>query len=433
MHIFARGEYQIVSFSPAMVRVCKFRKRGQKYRVVRCNTVKAAMGNEAGALRQALDENGGQIPGCLILTGSFESGTFFQCESASHSIREQRNALEFELPLHMLQVPNDFGLQFSKVKKTEVIPSAPVKEEEDDKNKDKKEEEAEVPETPDFVNVYAFDSSAIHSLASQMTLAKCKIDDFIYPLMGCRKEDPAIYIPEIEPGFCWKNGDWIPYSGNAAEINKAWEPIMQELIEPPKDNTGFSISDYLPCLLILRYLSDKSMAANEPSIRITPTRMRPSRCRIQVYIMAVLVLVLLLGAGYREAQKRIPAYQKFNALIQERDSLKTKNKKITDTLKKAEKEEKDLEKLVQLTAGDPSFLTKLYELSVNLPEASIVSSFRFTDSNTTLTVQAENGTGNVSTALSRLTNWKVQRIQDRRLSDTLTQYTVTLVPQTTKK
>ena len=114
MRISSRLVYQIVSFSPAAMRVCKFRKHGQKYRIVSWNTVPCQEGGEPAALRKALEENGGQISGCMILTGAMESGTFFTCPGAPLNVRAQKNALEFELPLHMLQVPQDCVVQFTR-------------------------------------------------------------------------------------------------------------------------------------------------------------------------------------------------------------------------------------------------------------------------------------------------------------------------------
>ena len=137
MRISSRLVYQIVSFSPAAMRVCKFRKHGQKYRIVSWNTVPCEQGGESAALRKALDDNGGQISGCMILTGAMESGTFFTCPGAPLNVRAQKSALEFELPLHMLQVPQDCVIQFFR-------------------NPPKNEGES------DTLNVYAFDSVAIN-------------------------------------------------------------------------------------------------------------------------------------------------------------------------------------------------------------------------------------------------------------------------------
>ena len=194
MRISSRLVYQIVSFSPAAMRVCKFRKHGQKYRIVSWNTVPCEQGGESAALRKALEDNGGQISGCMVLTGAMESGTFFTCQGAPLNVRAQKNALEFELPLHMLQVPQDCVLQFTRFP-------------------------AQAEGETDRLNVYAFDGVAINHLASFLTMAKVKADEFIYPLLGINRDDPPVCLPEIESGFCWQHGEWVPYRGSAEECN----------------------------------------------------------------------------------------------------------------------------------------------------------------------------------------------------------------------
>ena len=195
MRISGRLEYQIVSFSPAAVRVCKFRKRGQKYRIVSWNTVPCEQGGEPAALRKALDDNGGQISGCMILTGAMESGTFFSCAGAPLNVRAQRSALEFELPLHMLQVPPECIVQFARY---QTQTQAPKKTQEQDEEESQAQPQVEI---SDRLNVYAFDAVAINHLASFLTMARVKADEFIYPLLGIRNDDPPVCLPEIESGF----------------------------------------------------------------------------------------------------------------------------------------------------------------------------------------------------------------------------------------
>lgn len=430
MHIFAKGEYQIVSISPASVRVCTFRKRGQKYRIVRWNSVKTANGDIAPALRQAIDDNGGQISGCMVLTGAFQSGTFFRCEGAAVSIRELRDSLEFELPLHMLTVPDNCSLQFAHMKKHEE-PEAPVAESEGEGEGENEEAATAKPVEPEMLNVYAFAPDEIQNLAGIIGKAKCKIDDFIYPLIGSRKEDPPVYLPEIEPGFSWSNGEWTLLSMSNAELERVWTPLVQEFVDLPKDK-NFPIADYLANLLVLRHLSDADMASDERAIRITPVKLRPSRCRTQVYIMLALIFAFLAGWGYREFTVRYARYQKASALVEELNSIKKKTSKITASVKKAEKEKADLEKLVLLSSGDPNFLQKLYDLSVCLPDASIVSGFRFTDGVANMTIQFESSTTNnnvIQNALGQLTYWKIGTITTRALSETLSTATVRLNPK----
>ena len=399
MRISSRLVYQIVSFSPAAMRVCKFRKHGQKYRIVSWNTVPCEQGGESAALRKALKDNGGQISGCLILTGSMESGTFFTCPGAPLNVRAQKNALEFELPLHMLQVPQDCVVQFAR------FPAAAEGE-------------------TDRLNVYAFDAVAINHMASFLTMAKVKADEFIYPLLGIRHDDPPVCLPEIESGFCWQYGQWVPFSGRAEDCNKQWTKVLENDFEFPVGKE-FSVSDYLACLLVMRLIMSKGFAANEPSVRIMPPKLRPSRCRSQIIIMVFLLLVLGLGWGYRTSVRQYHLYSQHHDLVMERNAIREKTKKIKAELKKAEKIKKELEKNASITAGDPSLLGKLYDLSLALPDDSLVTSFRFTDGNCDLTIQTQNRNMDISQRM-HFPYWEIKRIQQRIVSDTIVTYQVAL-------
>lgn len=392
MRISSRLVYQIVSFSPAAMRVCKFRKRGQKYRIVSWNTVPCEQGGESAALRKALDDNGGQISGCMILTGAMESGTFFTCPGAPLNVRAQRNALEFELPLHMLQVPPECIVQFARYQT--------------------QTQNQEQVETSDRLNVYAFDSIAINHLASFLTMAKVKADEFIYPLLGIRNDDPPVCLPEIESGFCWQRGEWIPFNGKAEECNKQWKAVLEKTFDFPAGK-DFPVSDYLACLLVMRLVMDKGFAANEPSVRIMPPKLRPSRCRSQVIIMAFLLLVLGIGWAYRTGMKAYNQYQQYSVLVQERDAIRAKITKIKAELKKNEKQKAALEKNVTISAGDPMFLTKLYDLSMSLPEDCLVQTFRFNDGNLDLVIQTQNRDTNAITQRMHFPYWRIARVQQR--------------------
>ncbi|MBR3687682.1 MAG: hypothetical protein IKL85_01265 [Lentisphaeria bacterium] len=399
MRISSRLVYQIVSFSPAAMRVCKFRKHGQKYRIVSWNTVPCEQGGESAALRKALEDNGGQISGCLILTGSMESGTFFTCPGAPLNVRAQKNALEFELPLHMLQVPQDCVVQFAR------FPAAAEGE-------------------TDRLNVYAFDAVAINHMASFLTMAKVKADEFIYPLLGIRHDDPPVCLPEIESGFCWQYGQWVPYSGRAEDCNKQWTKVLENDFEFPVGKE-FSVSDYLACLLVMRLIMSKGFAANEPSVRIMPPKLRPSRCRSQIIIMVFLLLVLGLGWGYRTSVRQYHLYSQHHDLVMERNAIREKTKKIKADLKKAEKLKKELEKNASISAGDPNLLGKLYDLSLALPEDTLVTQFRFNDGNCDLSIQTQNRNIDLSQRM-HFSYWKIGRL-NQRISDTIVTFTVSLV------
>ena len=400
MRISSRLVYQIVSFSPAAMRVCKFRKHGQKYRIVSWNTVPCEEGGEPAALRKALEDNGGQISGCMILTGAMESGTFFTCPGAPLNVRAQKNALEFELPLHMLQVPSDCVVQFTRF---------PAKAEGE----------------TDRLNVYAFDAVAINHMASFLTMAKVKADEFIYPLLGIQHDDPPVCLPDIESGFCWQHGEWVPYRGSAEECNKQWTVVLEKDFEFPVGR-DFSVSDYLACLLVMRLIMSKGFPANEPSVRIMPPKLRPSRCRSQVIIMIFLLLVLGLGWSYRTGIRAFHQYQQYSDLVAERNAIREKTKKVKAENKKAEKVQKDLEKVLSISAGDPSLLNKLYDLSLALPEDALVTSFRFTDGNCDLAIQTQNRNVDPSQRM-HFSYWRIARLQQRIVSDTVVTFNLSLV------
>jgi len=400
MRISSRLVYQIVSFSPAAMRVCKFSKHGQKYRIVSWNTVPCEEGGEPAALRKALEENGGQISGCMILTGAMESGTFFTCPGAPLNVRAQKSALEFELPLHMLQVPQDCVLQFYR-------------------NPPRGEGES------DTLNVYAFDSVAINHMASFLTMARVKADEYIYPLLGINHDDPPVCLPEIETGFCWQHGEWVPYHGSAEECNKQWETVLENYFEFPVGRE-FSVSDYLACLLVMRLIMNKGFAANEPSVRVMPPKLRPSRLRTQIIIMILLLLILGIGWGYRTAINGYNQYQKFSTLVAERDGIRENIRKINAELNKAAKGRKDLEKNSTISAGDTVLLSKLYDLSLALPEDALVQTFRFNDGNCDLVIQTQNRNTDLSQRL-HFSYWRIQRLQQRIVSDTIVTFNVTLV------
>ena len=403
MRISSRLMYQIVSFSPAAMRVCKFRKHGQKFRIVSWNTVPCEQGGEPAALRKALEENGGQISGCMILTGAMESGTFFSCPGAPLNVRAQRSALEFELPLHMLQVPQECVLQFARF---------PAKSEGES----------------DTLNVYAFDAVAIHHMASFLTMARVKADEFIYPLLGVNHDDPPVCLPEIESGFCWQHGEWIPFRGSAEECNKQWTAVLENNFEFPVGK-DFSVSDYLACLLVMRLIMNKGFSANEPSVRVMPPKLRPSRLRTQIIIMIFLLLVLGIGWGYRTGSYAFSQYKKYRALVDDRDAIRKKSSKAKSQRLAAEKAWKGMEKSASISAGDPSLLNKLYDLSLTLPEDALVTQFRFADGDLNMNIQTQNRNADMAQRLQQFPYWRLRSITQRNISETIVTYTISLLKQ----
>ena len=72
-------------------------------------------------------------------------------------------------------------------------------------------------------------------------------------------------------------------------------------------------------------------------------------------------------------------------------------------------------------------LNKLYDLSLALPEDALVTQFRFNDGNCDLNIQTQNR-NDISQRL-HFPYWKVNRINQRIVSDTVVTYTISLLKQ----
>ena len=110
----------------------------------------------------------------------------------------------------------------------------------------------------------------------------------------------------------------------------------------------------------------------------------------------------------------------------ERDGIRDSIRKINAELNKLNKGRKDLEKNSTITAGDTVLLNKLYDLSLALPEDALVQTFRFNDGNCDLVIQTQNRNTDLSQRL-HFSYWRIQRLQQRIVSDTIVTFNVTLV------
>ena len=142
--------------------------------------------------------------------------------------------------------------------------------------------------------------------------------------------------------------------------------------------------------------------------------------------MIFLLLVLGLGWSYRTGIRAFNQYQQYSDLVAERNAIRDKTNKIKANMKKAEKIQKELEKNSAISAGDPVFLNKLYDLSIALPEDALVTSFRFNDGNCDLQIQTQNRNMDLSQRL-HFPYWRIARLQQRIISDTVVTFTVSLV------
>ena len=79
-----------------------------------------------------------------------------------------------------------------------------------------------------------------------------------------------------------------------------------------------------------------------------------------------------------------------------------------------------------LSLGDPDFLSKLYDLSLALPEEALVTIIRFTSGNCDLTIQAQNRRNTPDRYLV-FPYWRIARLSQRIISNDVCSFAVSLV------
>lgn len=392
MRLAGCREYTIIAFSNEEATVCRFRRTRQKYKLAASASAEVRDGDRAAAIKTALRSAGG-LTGCVILTGDLPDGGFFRCPALSvPGIREQKAALEFELPRHMARPPDNPLIQY--------LSNASGGNGEED-----------------IWNVYAFPEQRLLSLEALMALSRGKADEFIHPLLAIRTSDPAVKLPHLEREFIFSGGQWqMPEEDGEPGLPAFWREEFSKLFVLPED---FEAERYIECLLVMRLLASPVFRENEKKIRILPARMRPKRLRMHIAVTCFLIL-LLGGIHLRDlAMEKLRIWREYQALTNERDNCRRKASRIRSELKKKEKENKELQRIIQQKAGDPDLLVRLADLCRVLPPDAVVSMLNFSEGFASMTIQSESENLNIPQLFKALPYWKISQLNQRAMNDTL--------------
>lgn len=398
MRLFGRWEYTLVSFSRARAAVCRFRRASRgKYRLAACSSVPVGENDPGEAIRTAIREAGGG-QGCLILCGDVPGGGFFRCPALPvPGVSARRSALEFELPRRLTEVPADPVIQF--------IPA------DGEKNA--------------LWNVYAFPGSGFLSLAALLSACRKKADELIHPLLAVRADDPDVMLPVLEQDFVFSRGQWRAAGEEDRIPSPFWEEEFRKYFILPEKTP---IREYMECLLVMRLLMSNAFRDGERGVRVLPAPLRPKRLRL--HLAATVLLLLLLGGIHLKTvvQSAAARSKEYSTLVSERDNYRRKSSRLRTTLKKEEKENRELQRILQLEEGDRETLTRLEDLTSSLPPDMLVTSLRFNGTTADLMLQSESATANLPAALKSIRYWKIAQLQQRTMGETLTMTVLKLVP-----
>ena len=392
-------EFSVLAFDAASVRGCQFRRRGAQYAVERSVVESIEAHDPAEAWRRVLRRLGRGRECPLFLTGALAGGIFFRFLSIDLPPRARREALELELPQRMLTVPDNCRFQFFA---------------------GETDAEGNVP-----VNVYVIPGSALEHPAAMLTQAGGRADEFLYPLLAVRAGDPPADLPRTDPDFGFEDGEWRP-SPPEPDF-RPWLTIFSSEFKLPADG-GFRVGDFFECLLAARLVVSPSFGQQERALRLLPAELRSRRYRNQLRITALLVLLIAGNYLWSAAGSYRQNYQTFSRLAGERDRIKAENSSLTAKLRSFEKEQRELNRVVSLAAGEPDVLPKLAALTSILPSNVMVSSLRWSESSVDLMLQSEADNLDLPSLFRRIPYWKIGQLQQRRMGDTVTMITLKLVP-----
>lgn len=305
------------------------------------------------------------------------------------SAKDQRNALDFELSNHLIHIPVNKQLQF-------------VQEPLD--------------ETTVSLNVCVCPDAGFETLVRSLKHQKIKADEFLYPLLPLRKEDPPVYLPELDPDFYFTADSWTPAIPGSLPDLALWQSCLAPYFELDGVE-NFSLQEYLPCMLIARFIISGEMDRSCKEVRLLPSFLRISRYRQHLYLSIFLLLILfplLIWNFASSAMDRYAAYASTNAEIK---SLRNKTQKMTRQQKTMEKNQKELQKVLNIAPGEKDLLNLLMQISQIIPENVRVTRFQQTENDIRLEFQSAAVNMNFTEVLSPLKRWKVANVSQRQANN----------------
>lgn len=406
MRFSKNKEFAVLLFSADHVRCCMFRRDSKGVRLKAYASCEHDGTDPAKAWKQVLHETGYSRVCPLMISGALKGGTFFRCTGVRLAPKAMRNALEFELPQRLLQDAGNHELEFVELAG----------------------DPGSVP-----VNVYTFPSADLENLAAMITQSVRKADYFIYPLLALRESDGPVFLPEAEPDFYFADGEWHSADELPPDWFSCWDrELRREFILP--EDSSFQLREWLGCLLTARLAASDDVRHTFGGLNVLPKQLRPSRLRNQLRLTALLIVLLIANFGWGIAGQLSQHHKEYSSLVATRNRLRTQVTAAQRKLKTAEKELRELSRVVNQSAGEYDVIGKLAEFSSVLPNNVMVMNLRWTDSSVDLTMRSEAESLNVPEMLRPLKFWKMEQIQQRRRNNDVTSMIMLkLVPAEEKK
>lgn len=400
--------FTVVSFSPAAICGGVFELRAGSWHLTATARKKLAGAKDESVLWKELFKELRGGSDLIVLTGTIPGGVFFCLDTVALPPREQRDALMMELPRQLLTPPNDPLTQFLP------MPSP---------------DSAEM----ESLNVHTVERKALGTILTPLRRGRLHADELVHPLLMVKPGDPAVFLPEIDPGFCLRDRRLHRTSGDDAEQLDAeaqWRDIMGKVFS--FDLSGWNFTELFPVLLVARGIVSGDFRRHRSELQLLPKEVHPVRFRGQLRITALLLAALAAVVGWRLFSARWKDFREYRKVVAETGALKNKTAQMKSAISRSSKEQKEMSKALKDGANSHEVLNDLAAISALMPPNVMLSDFRWSESEISLTLQSENENLDLSVVFAPLRRWRIADVQHRNARQSaITIINAKLVPAAT--
>lgn len=408
LNMFKLGEvknFTVVSFNAGSICGGVFSADADgAWRLAAASSKKLAGAKDETALWRELWRDlagGGEL---IILTGAFPGGVLFSFETVALAPGDQREALFMELPRQMLRPPADAVLQY--------LPTG-----------------AADAEGMQRLNVYAFERKSMAPVIETLRNSRLFADEFIHPLLTVGVDDPAVYLPGIDPDFCFCGGKFHRAADEADRLAAyaEWRGVIDKIFAGIPADCG--MEEFLPVFLVARFIISGTFHQYRKAIQILPDQLHPVRFRRHLQLTAILLIALIAVSVWNFSRGRWQDFKSYREVAAEIADIKRNTETMQATLRRSAKEQKDIAKVLAGNACTNDIIGQFCALSKLLPQDVMLTDLRWSESGIDIVLQSESENLDLPGVLRPLNNWKVTDINQRqgRFSATTT-VTAKLVP-----
>lgn len=397
--------FTVVSFNASALRGGVFGMRSGHWHLLKTSEKKLAGAKDAATPWRELWRELNGNSDLILLTGTVPGGVFFNLDAVALPHREQRDALFMELPRRMPRPPSEPVLQFMPVSGTDADGMAEL-------------------------HVYAAEQKQLDTVAATLHRDRIRADELIHPLVTVFRNDPAVFLPETDPGFYFADRKFHRADGAEKLLEASlakWRGIMDDLFTAEEAITDFS--GFLPVFLAARCVISGKFQRHRRELQFLPPELHPVRFRRQLRLTAILAASLLVALLWSCGRERWRDFSSYRAVVAETRELQAKTDSMQGTLKRTAREQKDIAKVLNSNFGEGDVIEQLAAFSKLLPQDVMVTDFRWSESGIDLVLQSESENLDLPGVLKPLSRWKVADLQQRqgRMSATTT-VTAKLIP-----